>query len=179
MGNIIPNRHFPDMKGLADYIHHKGLKAGLYSSPGPLTGARFAGSYQHEAQDARQFAEWGFDFLKYDWCSYKQIALAKSAIDKNINPGTSSNGKVTISLESFQYPFRLMGDLLKQQDRDIVYNCNTEVIDVNQDPLGESASVINHPDSCFIMVKNLFDGSKAVGFFNRGERAEGSHRYVV
>jgi alpha-galactosidase len=264
-GNIIPNKHFPDMKGLTDYIHLKGLKAGIYTSPGPLTCAKFAGSYQHEEQDARQFAEWGFDFLKYDWCSYRTIA-----------------GKDT-SLETYKKPFRLMGDILKSLDRDIVYNlcqygmgdvwkwggevgghcwrtagdlgyyldkvydvalknaehrqyskpgewndpdyiqigwigkagkqtmpapttmspamqyaymslwslmasplfysgdmskideftlnilCNNEVIEVNQDPLGESGLVIHHPDSCFLMVKNLYDGSKAVGMFNRGK----------
>ncbi len=61
------------MKALTDYIHAKGLKAGIYTSPGPFTCAGFAGSYGHEAQDARQFADWGFDFLKYDWCSYGQI----------------------------------------------------------------------------------------------------------
>jgi alpha-galactosidase len=66
-GNLIPNSHFPDMKALTEYIHEKGLKAGIYISPGPLTCGRFAGSYGHEAQDARQFADWGFDFLKYDW----------------------------------------------------------------------------------------------------------------
>ncbi|MCX7670693.1 MAG: NPCBM/NEW2 domain-containing protein, partial [Anaerolineae bacterium] len=68
-GNILPNKHFPDMKALTDYIHAKGLKAGIYTSPGPFTCAGFAGSYQHEAQDAKQFADWGFDLLKYDWCS--------------------------------------------------------------------------------------------------------------
>ena len=61
------------MKALTDYIHAKGLKAGIYTSPGPLTCAGFAGAYQHEAQDARQFADWGFDFLKYDWCSYGDV----------------------------------------------------------------------------------------------------------
>jgi len=69
-GNILPNKHFPDMKGLTDYVHSKGLKAGIYTSPGTLTCGGFAGAYQHEEQDARQFAAWGFDFLKYDWCSY-------------------------------------------------------------------------------------------------------------
>ena len=62
------------MKALTDYIHAKGLKAGIYSSPGPLDCGGFAGSYRHEAQDARQFAGWGFDFLKYDWCSYGHVA---------------------------------------------------------------------------------------------------------
>ena len=54
-----------------DYIHAKGLKAGIYTSPGPTDCGGYTGSYGHEAQDARTFADWGFDFLKYDWCSYK------------------------------------------------------------------------------------------------------------
>ncbi len=79
-GNMLPNRHFPDMKGLADYIHAKGLKAGLYTSPGPFTCAGFAGTYQHEEQDARQYAEWGFDFLKYDWCSYGRVVQGDQSL---------------------------------------------------------------------------------------------------
>jgi alpha-galactosidase len=102
-GAMRANGRFPDMKALADYIHSKGLKAGLYTSPGRLTCARFEGSYQHEELDARQFAEWGFDFLKYDWCSYGKIAPDKS-------------------LESLKKPYQLMGDLLKKQNRDIVFN---------------------------------------------------------
>lgn len=265
-GNMIPNRHFPDMKGLTNYIHSKGLKAGIYTSPGPLTCGGFAGSYQHEEQDARQFASWGFDFLKHDWCSYGKI---------------TGNDK---SLESYQKPYRQMGTILKSLDRDIVFNlcqygmgdvwkwggevgghswrtsgdlgfeldrifevalknserrefskpgewndpdyiqigwigkargqgvpeltlmpaamqyaymslwslmaapliysgdmskldeftlnvlCNPEVIEVNQDPLGESGLVIKQSDNCFLMVKNLVDGSKVVGFFNRGKQ---------
>ena len=58
-GNILPNRYFPDMRALVDYIHSKGLKAGIYTSPGPLDCAGFTGSYQHEAQDARQFRRLG------------------------------------------------------------------------------------------------------------------------
>jgi alpha-galactosidase len=69
-GNILPARDFPDMKALTDHIHAYGLKAGIYSSPGPLTCQGFAGSFGFEAQDAKQYAEWGFDLLKYDWCSY-------------------------------------------------------------------------------------------------------------
>ncbi len=264
-GNIIPNSHFPDMKGLTDYIHSKGLKAGIYTSPGPLTCGGFAGSYQHEEQDARQFSEWGFDFLKYDWCSYGGIA------------GKDPN------LAAYQKPYREMGTILKSLDRDIVFNlcllmgnvwewgaevggnswrtagdlgyeldrifevalknsehrkyskpgewndpdylqigwigktrgrgapapttmpaakqyaymslwslmaapliysgdmsklddftlnvlCAPEIIEVNQDPLGESGLVIQQADSCFLMVKNLVDGSKAVGLFNRGSQ---------
>jgi alpha-galactosidase len=263
-GNMIPNRHFPDMPGLSAYIHSKGLKAGIYSSPGMFTCGNFAGSYQHEEQDARQFAAWGFDFLKYDWCSYGQIAGKDS------------------SLEAFQKPYRKMGNIIKTLDRDMVFNlcqygmgevwkwggevggncwrtagdlgfeldrffevalrnseyrqyskpgewndpdyiqigwignasnmgipaltpmsdamqysymslwclmaapliysgdmskldeftlnvlCNPEIIEVDQDPLGESGMVIRQSDNRYLMIKNLADGSKAVGLFNRG-----------
>jgi alpha-galactosidase len=72
-GNITTNNKFPDMKALADYVHAKGLKLGIYSSPGPKTCAGYEGSYQHEAQDAKTFAGWGIDYLKYDWCSASQV----------------------------------------------------------------------------------------------------------
>lgn len=266
-GNTVPNAHFPDMKALADYIHSKGLKAGLYTSPGPKTCAGFGGAWQHEEQDAKLFAAWGFDFLKYDWCSYGGVA--------GKNPG----------LEGMKKPYQLMGDLLKKQNRDIVFNlcqygmgdvwkwgkdvgghswrtagdlgfelhrildialknseigayngpggwndpdylqigwigsqrggeftqpkpcpltpneqysfmalwcllpaplfysgdmphlddfalgilCNAEVIEVNQDPLGKSARVVKLEDDAFLMIKELEDGSKAVGLCNRGE----------
>ena len=68
-GVIHSNNKFPDMKALAAYVHSKGLKIGIYSSPGPYTCGGYAGSYGHEAQDAKTYAEWGFDYLKYDWCS--------------------------------------------------------------------------------------------------------------
>ena len=264
-GTLLPNKHFPDMKGLADYIHAKGLKAGLYTSPGPKTCAGFAGAYQHEAQDAALFADWGFDFLKYDWCTYRGVVT---------NPP---------SLDEMKRPYQLMGDLLRQQPRDIVFNlcqygmgevwkwgaevgghswrtaddlgfeldrifevalkncehrdwqkpgawndpdyiqighigdargeglpspcpltpteqysfmslwalmasplfysgdmtkldeftlnvlCNPEIIAVNQDPLGQCARVVMLSDDTFLMVKDLEDGTKAVGLCNRGE----------
>jgi alpha-galactosidase len=266
-GNILPNQHFPDMKAMTDYIHAKGLKAGIYTSPGPKTCAGFAGTYQHEAQDAKQFADWGFDFLKYDWCSYGSIAKQEKGTE----------------LEKLKKPYQQMGDILKQQKRDIVFNlcqygmgkvwewgaevgghcwrtagdlgfeldrvfdvalanakhrawskpgawndpdyiqigqignargmgqpidcpltpneqyafmslwclmaaplffsgdmgklddftinvlCNPEVIDVDQDPLGQCAKVVDLGNDTFVMVKDLEDGAKAVGLFNRGE----------
>jgi len=241
------------------------LKAGLYTSPGPLTCAHFAGAYQHEAQDAKLFADWGFDFLKYDWCSYGWLT------------------KKPPSLEEMKRPYILMGNLLKQQKRDILLNlcqygmgevwkwgaeaggqswrtsgdlgyeldrifdvalknaehrhwqkpgawndpdyiqigyigsaragglpapcpltpneqyafmslwclmasplfysgdmtkldeftlnilCNPEVIEIDQDPLGQCAKVIMLDDERFVMVKKLSDGSLALGFANRGE----------
>jgi len=72
-GVIHPNAKFPDMKALGDYIHGKGLKFGIYSSPGPKTCAGYAGSYQHEDQDAASYAAWGVDYLKYDWCSAADV----------------------------------------------------------------------------------------------------------
>ena len=269
-GTMLANRYFPDMKALADYIHGKGLKAGIYSSPGHLTCAGFAGSLGHEAQDAKLFADWGFDFLKYDWCSYHDIA------DKDPNPW---------NLALLKRPYELMGGLLNQQKRDIVFNlcqygmgnvwewgaevgghcwrtagdlgleldrlfevalanaerrawsrpgawndpdyiqigykgrtdaagkplpfpitpneqysfmslwclmaaplfysgnlgaldeftlnvlCNPEVIEVDQDPLGQCARVVTLSEETFAMVKDLEDGGKAVGLFNRGRTA--------
>ena len=78
-GNLQANHKFPEMKALADYVHSKGLKLGIYSSPGPRTCGSYPASYGHEAQDANTFASWGIDYLKYDWCSagniYKNDAL--------------------------------------------------------------------------------------------------------
>jgi len=267
-GNVLPNKHFPDMEALTAYIHGKGLKAGIYTSPGPTTCAGFAGAYQHEAQDAQQFASWGFDFLKYDWCSYGGVATNKSELERS------------------KQPYILMGNILKQQSRDIVFNlcqygmsevwkwgaeiggnswrtagdlgmeldrffdvalrnaehrdwqkpgawndpdyiqigymgnsvaggppvpfpltpteeysfmslwclmssplfysgdmthldeltlnilCNPEVIEVDQDPLGQCTRVITIDDDRFLMIKQMSDGSVALGLGNRGETAQ-------
>ncbi|MGN6376125.1 MAG: glycoside hydrolase family 27 protein [Sphingomonas sp.] len=72
-GTLHPNDRFPDMKALADYVHARGLKLGIYSSPGPKTCAGYTGSYGHVAQDAKTFAAWGIDYLKYDLCSGEGI----------------------------------------------------------------------------------------------------------
>ena len=68
-GKITGNARFPDMKALAAYVHSKGLKIGIYSSPGPQVCGGYQGSYGHEVEDAQTFADWGYDYLKYDWCS--------------------------------------------------------------------------------------------------------------
>ena len=102
-GTIQPNARFPDMKAMADRLHAYGLKAGLYSSPGPTTCGGCVGSWQHETQDAKTYAEWGFDFLKYDWCSYGNVA--------------TGDGR-----ERAMKPYRVMGDALRAQDRDILFS---------------------------------------------------------
>jgi alpha-galactosidase len=116
-GNIVPNPRFPDMKGLVDYIHGLGLKAGIYSSPGPLTCGGCLASWQHEEQDARQYAAWGFDYLKYDWCSYGNVAAA----DTNFTTNTSG-GSADQQLERFQKPYLHMRAALDKVPRDIVFS---------------------------------------------------------
>ncbi len=102
-GTIKTNARFPDMRSMTEYIHSKGLKAGIYISPGPSTCAGYQGSYNHEQLDAETFADWGFDFLKYDWCSYSKKAGGKT-------------------LAHLKKPYQKMWDILSTLDRDIVLN---------------------------------------------------------
>ncbi len=78
-GVLHANAKFPDMKALADYVHSKGLKIGIYSSPGPKTCAGYEGSLGHEAQDAQLYAELGIDYVKYDLCSFIDDVMEKQA----------------------------------------------------------------------------------------------------
>jgi alpha-galactosidase len=70
-GNIVADvERFPSgMKALGDYIHSKGLKFGIYTDVGTMTCAKRPGSIGHEYQDAKQYANWGVDYLKEDWCN--------------------------------------------------------------------------------------------------------------
>jgi len=99
-GNIQSNNKFPDMKALADYVHGKGMKLGIYSSPGPKTCGGYEGSYGHEQQDAKTYAQWGIDYLKYDWCSAGRIY-------RN---------------EDLRAVYQKMGDALQATGRPIVYS---------------------------------------------------------
>jgi alpha-galactosidase len=99
-GNILANPNFPDMKALADYVHSKGLKLGIYSSPGPRTCGGYEGSYGHEEQDARTWAQWGIDYLKYDWCSASRIWKD----------------------EDMPAAYQKMGEALRQAGRPMVYS---------------------------------------------------------
>ena len=72
-GDLPSNHKFPDMKALADYVHSKGLKLGIYSGPGTRTCGGYPASYGHEEQDAKTWAAWGIDYVKYDWCSASRI----------------------------------------------------------------------------------------------------------
>ncbi len=103
-GTIVTNEKFPDMKGLTDYVHSLGLRMGIYSSPGPRTCGGYLGSYQHEDQDAQTYANWGIDYLKYDWCSYGQIAPASPSLDE------------------YKKPYQVMRASLDKVHRDILYS---------------------------------------------------------
>jgi alpha-galactosidase len=108
-GNIVPNAKFPDMRALSSYVHSKGLKLGIYSSPGPLTCGGYMASYGHEEQDARTFAGWGVDYLKYDWCSAGRIY-----------------GK-----DELRAVYQKMGEALERCGRPIVFSlCEYGMVDV-------------------------------------------------
>ena len=132
-GTISPNDRFPDMKELADYIHSKGLRAGLYSSPGPYTCGGCTGSWLHELQDARSWAEWGYDYVKYDWCSYGDVATGANNFDKATRP------------------YFLMGRFLKMQPRDIVLSL-CQYGNENVSSWGEMAG-----GSCWRTTGDIFD----------------------
>jgi alpha-galactosidase len=249
-GNIQSNSKFPDMKALADYVHGKGLKIGIYSSPGPKTCAGFAGSYQHEEQDAKTWAAWGIDYLKYDWCSaskvyqpsemqavYKKMSDALKATGRPIvyslcqygqqdvwkwgasvggnlwrttgdirdnwesmkaigfdkqtgheqyagpghwndpdmleigNGGMSRTEYVThMSLWAMLAAPLLAGnDVRSMSDETREILTNKEVIDVNQDPLGQQGRLVSKEGGAEIWSKQLENGDLAVALFNRGE----------
>ena len=97
-GNIVPDAaNFPGgIKALADYVHSKGLKFGIYSDAGTGTCQNRPGGRGYEYQDARQYADWGVDYLKYDWCNH--------------------------STQDSQSSYGLMSDALKKSGRPIVFS---------------------------------------------------------
>jgi len=105
-GTITPNAKFPNMKAQADYIHSKGFKAGIYISSGPVACSVWGvplgiGSYPHYEADAQMFADWGFDYLKFDWCSYPTTDFGPAGL---------------------QRPFALMRAALNKTQRDVVFS---------------------------------------------------------
>ena len=121
-----PTRFPSGMKALGDYIHSKGLKFGLYQAPLDRTCAQYFGSYPgatgsqgHETQDARQFAAWGVDYLKYDWCS----------------PNGTINDQVAT--------FAKMRDALAATGRPILYSINSNSIHAKTGPQRNWGDVAN------------------------------------
>ncbi|WP_321474801.1 glycoside hydrolase family 27 protein [uncultured Paludibaculum sp.] len=99
-GRPKPNDRFPDMKGLGDYIHSKGLKFGIYSSPGSRTCQQLEGSLGYEAMDAKVYASWGIDYLKYDWCGAAR----------------------TFTVDQQAIVYQMMAELLRATGRPILYS---------------------------------------------------------
>ncbi|KKK61533.1 hypothetical protein LCGC14_3013360, partial [marine sediment metagenome] len=96
---------FPSgMKALADYIHEKGLKFGIYSDAGTKTCGEMPGSYGYEEKDAQLFADWGVDYLKYDYCFCPDYV--------------SANNDYRMAIDRY----KAMGDALKATGRPIIYS---------------------------------------------------------
>ncbi len=110
-GVLHSNAKFPDMKALADYVHSKGLKLGIYSSPGPKTCAGYEASLGHEEQDAQLYASWGIDYLKYDLCSFTGAVMEKQ----------TPNDKAA-QMRLMVAAYEKMGKALKATGRPIVYS---------------------------------------------------------
>ena len=102
-GEILTNEKFPDMTALGGFIHGRGLKFGIYSSPGPWTCGGYEGTWGHEQQDAETYAKWGVDFFKHDWCSYTAVAGG-------------------VALENFQRPYVNMSRYVRATNRDMVFS---------------------------------------------------------
>jgi alpha-galactosidase len=109
-GTILTNTKFPDMKALGDYIHSKGLKYGIYTGPGPTTCQGLEASWQHELQDFQTFADWGVDYIKYDWCGYSNILSPEE------RQGLQQNREVLMR------PYQVGRQALDQIKRDMVYS---------------------------------------------------------
>ena len=150
-GNLKSNRNFPDMKGMCDHVHGLGLKIGIYISPGPDTCAGFAGSYKHEEQDARQFADWGFDFLKYDWCGYRSIARDKSRPE-------------------LQKPYLVMRKALDKVGRDLVYNlCQYGMGEVWEWGREIGGNYWRTTDDLGVQNRTLWENMSEIGFSQAGK----------
>ena len=114
-GVIHTNSKFPDMKALADYVHSKGLKIGIYSGPGTKTCAGFPASLGHEEQDAKTYAEWGIDYLKYDLCSFIPDVMQKQA------PNDKA-AQMKIMIAAYEKMGKALKDAAQQTGHPIVFS---------------------------------------------------------
>ena len=135
---VADEKKFPDgMKALSDYIHGKGIKFGMYSCCGVRTCANYPGSFGHEFVDAQTFADWGVDFLKYDFCYkperengellYRKMSMALRATGRDIllsacNWGLDNYGSWMRSAGADMY--RSTGDIVDnfQSVKDIAFS---------------------------------------------------------
>lgn len=121
---MIDSARFPSgIKALADYVHSKGLKLGIYSDAGLMTCAKKPGSFSYEDIDAQTYAEWGVDYLKYDFCNLP-MTLNQSPENKETAPviRTAMKGPPNYTAQQIYLP---MAEALGKVDRDIVFSvCN-------------------------------------------------------
>ncbi len=142
-GEILTNEKFPDMLALSSFLHARGLRFGIYSSPGEFTCGRFLGSLGHERQDADTYSRWGIDYLKYDQCSYENLLPKQPTV------------------ADYQAPYRLMGQALQAQPRDIVYSlCQYGLADVwtwGNEVRGDSWRTTGDIEDSWSSVKEIMD----------------------
>jgi alpha-galactosidase len=280
---IEANRKFPDMKGLCDAVHAMGLKAGIYSTPWITSYAKFAGGssddpagawsekmadgkfwrhgkHSFAVQDARQWAAWGFDYLKYDWNPndvphVEEMSKALRQSGRDIVYSLSNSAPLANAADWARLAncWRTTGDIWDYWDRSdhewrysvseiaftqdpwvpyagpshwndpdmlvvghvgwgpqlhatnltpdeqyshismwcllsapLLIGCdmerldpftlnlltNDEVLALDQDALGRQAKHAAAMGTLDVFVKDLEDGSKAVGFFNRGDKSQ-------
>jgi alpha-galactosidase len=140
-GNLVPHpEKFPNgIKAVADYVHSKGLKFGIYNCAGWRTCAGYPGSRGHEYQDALKYAEWGVDYLKYDWC--------------NTAPIKNMDDKEAYAKESYS----VMSDALRKAGRPVVFSL-CEWGDNNPwkwaSPIGHLWRTTGDIYACFDCIKN-------------------------
>ena len=114
-GTLQPNENFPDVKAIGDWLHGRGLRLGIYSSPGNLTCGGYLGSLGYEEKDAQTWNDWGVDYLKYDLCGYRSILDTMSCV---------------LPADHIR-PYLKMQEYLRQQPRDICYSlCQYGLADV-------------------------------------------------
>jgi alpha-galactosidase len=127
-GLVTVTSKFPSgIKSLGDYVHGKGLKLGIYACPTRTTCQRRAGSFNHEAQDARLFASWGVDFLKYDWCG--------------VQSGEDAEG---LSVAEVQRRFAAMRNALRASGRPIVYSLSEKTQGTRGVVAGSWSDTVGH-----------------------------------
>ncbi|MGA8151366.1 MAG: glycoside hydrolase family 27 protein [Terriglobales bacterium] len=162
-GTIRPNDKFPDMKALANYVHSKGLKLGIYTSPGPRTCTDYVGSNGHEEQDAKTFAEWGIDYLKYDLCSFDDLG------DVHLYQEKPSMGKSTESrlqgLQLQKQAYEKMHKALLATGRPIVFSlCQYGVGNVWEWGVSVGGNLWRTTDD----ITDTYDRMSVIGFGQAG-----------
>nr|GME03185.1 alpha-galactosidase-like [Ipomoea batatas] len=195
-GNFVPKESkFPSgMKALADYVHSKGLKLGIYSSAGTQTcSQQMPGSLGYEDQDAKTFASWGIDYLKYDNCFNNNIPPKESMTTlADINdkwaayagPGAWNDpdmlevGNGGMSTEEYRSHFSIWAlaktpliigcDVRSIDNTTLEILSNKEVIAVNQDALGVQGKKVKKEGDLEVWAGPLSNNRVAVILWNRG-----------